>query len=216
MNQIKIGKFIAECRKEQNLTQLELAEKLNITDRAVSKWETGRSMPDSSIMLELCGILKITVTDLLNGERVEDNRPDITEAHLLQAIKEKQEADKRLLRIEIFIGILATVILLASTIISAYVQMPDWAKFALIGSAAVIAIPSFILCVKIEQVAGYYKCAHCGHTYVPGFGSVYGAMHRNRTRYMKCPHCGKWSWQKKVLERNPDQPISIQNPTDPE
>ena len=52
MDQLKIGKFIAECRKKKNLTQMQLAEMLNITDRAVSKWETGRSLPDSSIMLE--------------------------------------------------------------------------------------------------------------------------------------------------------------------
>ena len=70
MDQIKIGKFISERRKRENLTQSELAEKLNITDRAVSKWETGKSMPDYSIMQELCKILKITVNDLLCGERV--------------------------------------------------------------------------------------------------------------------------------------------------
>ena len=70
MDQVKIGKFIAECRKTANLTQMQLAEKLNITDRAVSKWETGKSLPDSSIMLELCDILAISVTDLLCGEIV--------------------------------------------------------------------------------------------------------------------------------------------------
>lgn len=70
MNQTVIGKFIAECRRERNLTQAQLAEKLNITDRAVSKWETGKSMPDSAIMLELCDILGITVNELLSGEKV--------------------------------------------------------------------------------------------------------------------------------------------------
>ena len=70
MNQIKIGKFIAECRKRQGLTQIQLAEKLNITDKAVSKWERGMAMPDSSIMLELCDILDITVNELLSGEKI--------------------------------------------------------------------------------------------------------------------------------------------------
>ena len=64
MDQIRIGKFIAACRKKEKLTQMQLAEKLNITDRAVSKWETGKSLPDSSIMQELCDILNITVIDL--------------------------------------------------------------------------------------------------------------------------------------------------------
>ena len=71
MNQIKIGKFIAERRKKNNLTQMQLAEKLNITDRAVSKWENGKSMPDSSIMLDLCGELKISVNELLCGRILE-------------------------------------------------------------------------------------------------------------------------------------------------
>jgi transcriptional regulator with XRE-family HTH domain len=70
MDQIKIGRFIAERRKEKDLTQAQLAERLNITDRAISKWETGRSLPDSAIMLELCAILGITVHELLCGERI--------------------------------------------------------------------------------------------------------------------------------------------------
>ena len=201
MNQIKIGKFIADCRKEQNITQSQLAEKLNITDRAVSKWETGRAMPDSSLMLELCEILNITVADLLNGERVNGDRHDITEAQLLEAVKEKQEADKRLLGIEIFLGVLAVAILLAGCIVAGYIPMEDVLKFTIIGVGAAIAIPSLLMCAKIEQVAGYYKCPKCGHTHVPKYGQVLGAMHMNRTRYMKCPNCGKWSWQKKVIEK---------------
>lgn len=70
MDQIKIGKFIASCRKEQGMTQAVLAEKLGISDRAVSKWETGKSMPDSGIMLDLCELLKINVNELLSGERI--------------------------------------------------------------------------------------------------------------------------------------------------
>ena len=70
LNQVKIGRFIADCRKEKHITQAQLAEKLNITNRAVSKWETGKSMPDVSIMVELCGILGITVNELLSGERI--------------------------------------------------------------------------------------------------------------------------------------------------
>ena len=70
MNQETIGKFIAACRKEKGLTQVQLAEKLNITNRAVSKWETGKSIPDAAIMLDLCDILGISVNELLSGERI--------------------------------------------------------------------------------------------------------------------------------------------------
>ena len=68
VNQIEVGAFISKCRKAKKLTQAQLAEELNITDRAISKWETGKSLPDSSIMLELCDILGITVNELLKGE----------------------------------------------------------------------------------------------------------------------------------------------------
>lgn len=68
MDQLKIGRFIAQQRKDVGLTQLQLAEALGITDRAVSKWERGKSLPDASLMLPLCKILQITVNDLLHGE----------------------------------------------------------------------------------------------------------------------------------------------------
>lgn len=70
MNQEEIGKFIAECRKNKKITQQELANKLNVTDKAVSKWENGRCMPDLSLMNELCEILGISINELLSGKRL--------------------------------------------------------------------------------------------------------------------------------------------------
>ena len=91
MNQIDTGKFISSCRKEKGLTQAQLAEKLNITDRAVSKWETGKCMPDSSIMLELCNILDVTVNELLSGERIEMNNYEEKVSENLIELKRKDE-----------------------------------------------------------------------------------------------------------------------------
>ena len=71
MDLIKIGKFISSLRKEKNITQELLAQKLYITDRAVSKWERGLSLPDADKMLDLCNILEISVNELLNGERID-------------------------------------------------------------------------------------------------------------------------------------------------
>ena len=73
MNQEKIGRFIAELRKEKNMTQQELADKLNITDRAISHWENGRSMPDAGVILELCKILNINVNELLSSVAVDES-----------------------------------------------------------------------------------------------------------------------------------------------
>ena len=203
MNQVKIGKFIAECRKKNGLTQMQLAEKLNITDRAVSKWENGKSLPDSSIMLELCAVLGISVNDLLSGEVVTMNNYDENlEKNLIKMVKEKEKADERLLSIEIVMGVVGVILCLALIFVACYVPMTDWLRIVL-GSIGFVFIFVIAFCLlKIEQVAGYYECEHCHHKYVPTYQSVLWAMHINRTRYMKCPECRKWSWQKKVISKD--------------
>ncbi|MBE6793857.1 MAG: helix-turn-helix domain-containing protein [Ruminococcaceae bacterium] len=202
MDQIKIGKFISKCRKEKNLTQMQLAEKLGITDRAISKWETGKSLPDFSIMLELCEMLGITVNDLLSGEVVTmSNYNEKLEKNLISMIKEKERADKRLLSMEIFIGVLVSAILISLMLTAAYVQMADWLRVCLIVVGFVVFAIGIAYAVKIEQTAGYYECARCGHKHVPTFSNVMWSMHMGRTRFMKCPECGKKSWQKKVISK---------------
>ncbi len=202
MDQVKIGKFIAERRKKANMTQMQLAEKLGITDRAISKWETGRTLPDSSIMLELCGTLGITVNDLLSGEVITMNHYNKElENNLLQMMKEKQQADKRLLSLEIFIGITATVSLFILIFVAAFLQMETWLRVSLIASGFVLFLVGCFYALRIEQVAGYYECKECGHRYVPKYTNVFFAMHVNRTRFMRCPKCGKKTWQKKVITK---------------
>ena len=203
MDQIKIGRFISECRKKQNLTQMQLAEKLNITDRAVSKWETGRSMPDSSIMLELCDILEISVNELLSGERIseEDYKKEL-ENRLVEMIKEKEKCDKRMITFEVVIGVLSTVILLAPVFAGAILPLEDWQRIIIVFSGFIPGIVGFFFALRIEQVAGYYECKHCKHRYVPTYKAVTMAPHMGSTRYMKCPNCNKKSWQKKVLNKD--------------
>ncbi len=202
MDLAKIGKFIAECRKKNGLTQMQLAEKLNITDRAVSKWETGKSLPDSSIMLELCQVLKITVNDLLSGEVVSmDNYNENLEKKLLEMVKQKEDNDRRLLTLEWVIGILSLIVLLIPIIIGKYLPMEEWQRTVVVFSGFIPAFIGFFFAVRIEQIAGYYECKHCHHKYVPTYKAVNLAMHIGRTRYMKCPECHKKSWQKKVISK---------------
>ena len=200
MDMVKIGKFIAENRKKQNLTQMELAEKLNITDRAVSKWERGLSLPDSGIMLNLCELLKINVNELLTGENLEmKDYNKQAEKNLIDMKKQKETADKRLLTSEILIGLFGTLFLLVLVGLAAYIKLPDWARITMIAGGLVLFLIACFFAVRIEQVAGYYECKHCHHRYVPTYKQVNFAMHMGRTRYMKCPRCKKRSWQKKVL-----------------
>lgn len=202
MDQIKIGKFIAECRKKQDLTQMELAEKLNITDRAISKWETGKAMPDSSIMLELCDILKISVNELLCGERLNmENNDKKNEQILLDMAKEIERKNKTIWHSMWAIMIVSMIALFTALAIAAFV-IPEgvWQLVTILGACIVFLIPCFYA-LKLEVSVGAYKCKHCGNEIVPTYSEALWAMHRGTTRYLKCPKCGKRSWCKKVLTK---------------
>ena len=201
MNQVKIGKFIAQCRKEKNMTQAELAEKLNITDRAISKWETGKGMPDSSIMLELCDELDISVNELLSGEMIRmDNYNKVAEENFVKFQKEKEDSDKRLLFTEIIIGSIVTISFLLMIFLSIFaIENIVWKTITIIVGILIFIIG--IGCsLLIEQKAGYYQCDNCKYKYIPTYKQVLFAMHSGRTRYMKCPKCHKKTWNKKVID----------------
>ena len=202
MDLIKIGKFIADSRKKKGITQEELAEKLYITDRAVSKWERGLSLPDADKMLELCNILDINVNELLNGEKI--NMKDYEkklEENLIEMAKIKEEKDKQLLALEYVIGFTASVTFLILIFIASYLEMETWLRILLIVVGCIIFAFGMGNALKIEQVAGYYECSNCHHKYVPTYQSVFWAPHMGRTRKMKCPNCGKRSWSKKVMNK---------------
>ena len=201
MNQVKIGKFIAECRKNKKMTQVELAEKLNITDRAISKWETGKGMPDSSIMLELCNELDISVNELLSGEDIEmDNYNKIAAENLLEFKKIDETKNKMLLQLEVIIGILFSIAFLGVVLLTnIFVENQTYISIICICSFIIFFIGiSFSL--KIETIAGYYECKKCHHKYIPKYNDVFWSMHLGRTRYLKCPKCNEKSWNKKVVK----------------
>ena len=202
MDQIKIGKFIAACRKEQGMTQATLAEKLGISDRAVSKWETGKSMPDSGIMLELCSFLGINVNELLSGEKIMTEVYDKrAEENLLEMRRQVEEKNRQLLRTEYLIVIPVVAMGLVLILVAGLVEMSSvWRGTLIFFAVAMIVIFAFIA-VGIEQKAGYYECQKCHNRHVPTYWQANLAPHIGRTRYMKCPACGKWSYQKKVLTK---------------
>ena len=202
MDQLKIGKFISERRKAQGMTQMQLAENLGITDRAVSKWETGRSLPDASIMLDLCSVLGISVNDLLSGEVIMENYNKEMEKKIVELVKQKEESDKRLLTLEWVIGIFSIIMLIIPVMLAGLLTIPEWQRVVLIFVGLIPCIIGICFAIRIEQVAGYYQCKHCGHKYVPTYKAVTMAMHMGRTRYMRCPECHKKSWQKKVISKD--------------
>ena len=203
MDQLKIGRFIAECRKSNGLTQMQLAERLGITDKAISKWERGIAMPDTSIMLTLCDILCISVNELLVGEKIDmekDNKKN--EQVLFDMAREIESKNKTIWACMWAIMTVSITALFAGLFAVAFL-MPEgvWQFVAILGLCVVFLIPCFFA-LKLEVSVGAYRCKACGHNIVPTYKEALGAMHRGTTRYLKCPACGKRSWCKKVL--NPE------------
>lgn len=202
MNQEKIGKFITECRKKKNLTQDQLAEKLGISDRAVSKWERGLNMPDASLMLELTSILGITVNELLSGEIIREKEyMNKAEENLVELKEINDEYAKKLLYFEWIIGFTCSISFMILIFTASFLEMPDVVRILLIVIGSIIFAVGITNCIKIEQIAGYYECNKCHHKYIPSYNSVLFSMHINRTRYMKCPKCHEKSWNKKVISK---------------
>jgi DNA-directed RNA polymerase subunit RPC12/RpoP len=137
------------------------------------------------------------------GELQMENYNKQAEENLLTAIKAKENADKRVLNIEIALGLIATLFSLTLIMIGlfgyAYGGLPLWTMIVMVSLGAVLFFAAVAVCLRIEQKAGYYECKECGHRYVPTYAQVLFAPHINRSRYMKCPHCGKRSYQKKVI-----------------
>lgn len=102
MNQEKIGKFITTCRKEKNLTQEELAEKLNVSNKSVSRWENGKNMPDYSVLNDLCNILDININELLSGEK--DNKETIENLDMILKEYYKMKKQKERLKVLLIVG----------------------------------------------------------------------------------------------------------------
>ena len=202
MDQIKIGKFIAECRKNANLTQMQLSEKLGITDKAISKWERGISMPDTSIMLELCDILGISVNELLSGEKIQmENNDQKNEQLLLEMAKELEKKSKTIWNAMWTIMTVSIIGLLGGlTLVAYFIPEGPWMLVAILSLCVVFLIPCFYA-LKLEVSVGAYKCKNCGYEIVPTYKQALNAMHRGTTRYLKCPNCNKRTWCKKVLKK---------------
>lgn len=202
MNLIKIGKFIASCRKNKKLTQEELAEKLYITDRAVSKWERGLSLPDAGIMLELCSILEINVNELLSGEKI--NMKDYKEKNeelLIELARQDEMKNKKIIGITIITSIICVLAYLSIVILSALL-LGEGIKFGIIMCiSTVIFLVSLFAINKYEVEAGYHECKHCNHKFVPTYFEALIVPHMGYTRYLKCPKCNKRSWAKKVMSK---------------
>lgn len=201
MDQVKIGSFIKAVRKEKGLTQHEVAEMLFISDKTVSKWETGNGMPDVTLMLPLCNILGISVNELLSGERLNsDQYYKKAEENILTLMDERKREKKKLI-LSILVGLTVMISAFTLLFVAAYADLSEATRIVLIVIGIIILIIGIIPAAILDKDAGYYECKHCGHRFVPSFGSYVMGIHTLTRRHLKCPKCEKRSFCRKRLSK---------------
>lgn len=191
MDQIKIGKFITETRKESNMTQRQLADALSISDKTVSKWECGKGLPEVSLMLPLCEALHITVNDLLTGARVSEvDYQKKAEENMMNLMQENEENKKRMV-LSIVCGIITIIAVCSLIVIASYIKLPTIVRIALIVLAIATAVAGIGAAAVLEVKAGYYECPHCKALFVPTMGEYVKGYHTLTKRKLTCHECGK-------------------------
>ena len=201
MDQIKIGKFIADERKRKGYTQKQLSEKLEISDKTISKWERGNGFPEVSLLLPLCNELEITVNELLSGERVsEEDYLKKAEENMVNLVREARESKKKIVLSAMVAGltIIATVPLF---ILSGMFEMQVWTRVLLMGIGFVIMVIGIAIACVLDREAGAFECPECKERFVPDMKSYVMGPHTITKRKLVCPYCGAHKYCKKVLTK---------------
>ena len=203
MDQIRSGRLIAEERKKKGYTQRQLAEKLNISDKTISKWECGNGFPEVSLLLPLCDELGITVNDLLSGEIVpREDYQKKAENNMVEMIRER-EANKKQFTLTLLLGgVSLAAFLTLLIVVCVYTDViPLTVKLILLAIACVIFTVGVTAVMEGQRKIGYYQCEKCGETFVPGFRTHLLGFNMVSRRFMKCPCCQKRAWCRKMMEK---------------
>lgn len=202
MDIVKIGYFIRECRKNKNLTQKQLADKLYVESKTISKWETGKGLPDVSIMKNLCNELAISLSELFIGDYIKEESNDLLiEKLIIDELKKEKIQNKKKLIGEIligcaFIGSVITLILLVGI-----VSIATYLKIILIVLSLIFIFVGLFGLVLLDVNIGYFECAECHERFIPSIKDYVFGMHTLKKRKLKCPICGKKTWCLKRMTR---------------
>ena len=201
MDQIKIGKFIAEERKAKKYTQRELADKLSISDKTISKWERGNGFPEVSLLLPLCNELEVTVNELLSGERLQEmDYKKKAEENMVNLVKEAQESKKKI----IMSAMVAALVIIAAMplfMIAGLLEMQVWTRILLLGIGFVVMAMGIAIACVLDREAGAFECPECKERFVPDMKSYVMGPHIITKRKLTCPKCGCTKYCKHVLTR---------------
>lgn len=204
MDQIRTGKFIAAKRKKKGYTQRQLADQLGISDKTISKWETGNGFPEISLVEPLCACLNITVNELLSGERLSESEYKKKAEKIIVNMIQEGEANRRAYRIINMVGILSTIIfIILMIVVSVYgdiIPLTLTIVLTLLGVGEFAA--GLAVATRGDQSIGCFRCPECGEYFVPTYKEYFVSVHFWSTRRLVCPHCGRKVWAKKVMSRD--------------
>ncbi len=202
MDQIKIGKFIADRRKAKNFTQKQLAELLFISEKTVSKWECGKGLPEVSLMLPLCERLEITVNELLLGELITDTEyKRNAEKAMLRLVDETNRENKKKMWLSFICAIVTVVAVCSLTVIAGYISMSTAARIGILLFSVLIMAIGIGGAAVLELDAGYYQCPHCKMQFVPTMYEYIKGAHTLTKRKLTCPKCGARRYCKHIIVR---------------
>ena len=196
----KIGRFLTELRKEKNLTQEELGEKIGVTNKTVSRWENANYLPPVEILQILSDFYSVSINELLSGERLNSARyKENAEEYIVgDLIKQRNEAKKRLI-LSIIVSVITVISGLSIVLLSTILPAPDWLRICCIVFAVIVAVLGIGVCCVLTVDAGVYECPVCGEKFVPTIKDFVFGVHTLTKSKLKCPKCGKKSFCKKRL-----------------
>lgn len=191
----KTGKFIALIRKEKGLTQRELAEKLNLSKKTISKWERGVGFPDISLILPLCKCLEIDANELMTGERLQDKQYRINAENNLLKLMDKT-SPKLKYTISTISAIVTILITLGLILLAGFVIEEVWIKILVCVMSVLLVVSNIALILLVAVNTEVYECCHCGEKFVPTMREYLMGANTMKKRYLRCPYCHKKGWNK--------------------
>lgn len=202
MDIVKIGYFIRECRKNKNLTQKQLADKLYVESKTISKWETGKGLPDVSIMKNLCNELGISLSELFIGDYIKEELNDLLiEKLIIDELKKEKIQNKKKLIGEILIGCAFICSVITLILLVGLVSISTYLKIILIVLSLIFIFVGLFGLVLLDVNIGYFECAECHERFIPSIKDYVFGMHTLKKRKLKCPICGKKTWCLKRMTR---------------
>ena len=197
---MKLGTNLQYLRKlHGGMTQERLAERMGVSRQTISKWETGKGLPEVALMMPLCEVLGISVNELLSGERfAESEFKERTERVIMDLVREREKNKKKVV-LAVVSAVVTVVATLTIILMAGLLQMEQWQRGMLIGIGLAVLLGGLIVAAALEWDAGTFECKHCKARFEPTMGAYIMGMHTLTTRHLRCPECGKKSWCKRRL-----------------